>query len=273
MKIYQLLLIICVTLFMSSCKKQPELTAISYDQMVEMLENRDITIPKDVPYYSLEGKQLSGKEKIDLANDLPFADWFINKDSVLVKVQLQDSEKVRIAQKTTPLLENGSRDIDCKRLDKLLRKVYVRDQDARADNLKIAEIDESNLTIIEQVLEKCGMPTKESAGELGHSAIWLVIQHASAEKRKQYFPMLLEAAENGLLEPQDVALMQDRMLMDDGKPQLYGSQVMMNDDGTYELYELQEPERVDARRKKMGMGELNDYLSFFKIKFDVLQKD
>lgn len=270
-----ILYIVCLLfIIISSCKthKEEQLTTITYDEMVEMLENNNITIPKDVPYYSLEGKILTINERTELANDLPYADWLINTDSVLVKVQLQDSEKVRVAQKTTPLLKNGSRDINCDQLDKLLKRIYIRDQDARTDNLKIQEIDESNLTVVEQIIEKCGLPTQESAGELGYSAIWLVIQHASAAKRKQYFPMLLEASENGLLENQDIALMQDRMLMDNGQPQLYGSQVFMNEDGTYELYDLQEPEKVDARRKEMGMGPLKGYLTFFNIDFKVPQK-
>ena len=271
----QLIVVFCISVIALSCKTNldEDLIAISYEEMVEMISNNDISIPKDVPYYNLEGKKLSVKERTAFANDLLYADWMINNDSVLIKVQLQDSEKVRIAQKTNPLLKNGSKDIDCKNLSDLLKSVYVRDQDARADNLKIDEIDENNLTIVEQVLAKCGMPSKESAGELGYSAIWLVIQHANSEKRKQYFPLLFEASKNGLLEKQDIALMQDRMLMDDDKPQIYGSQVMMNNDGTYELYKLQSPSSVDARRKEMGMGPLKDYVIFFDLKFNVAQKD
>ncbi|WP_438962206.1 DUF6624 domain-containing protein [Nonlabens sp.] len=266
--------IVFLTLGLYSCQDKNELlTTITYDEMVELLTDNSLTIPNDVPYYSVNGKLLTIKERTQLANHLPFADWMINADTVLVKVQLQDPDKVRIAQKIKPLLKNGSSDINCDHLEELLKRIYTRDQDARTDNLKVQEIDESNLTVVEQIIEKCGMPTQESAGELGHTAIWLVIQHASATKRKQYFPMLLDAAKNGLLERQDIALMQDRMLMDDGKPQLYGSQVFMNEDGTYELYELQDPEKVNARRIKMGMGPLHEYLSFFQLEFNVPQKD
>ncbi len=104
------------------------------------------------------------------------------------------------------------------------------------------------------------------------SAIWLVIQHASAEKRTQYFPQLLEASKQGDLERQDIALMQDRMLMDSGKPQLYGSQILMNQDGTYELHELKDPSTVDSRRAMMGMGPLSEYVSHWGLEFNVEQK-
>lgn len=273
MKYHQLVILLFISISMISCDKETKLTAITYDQMMEMVEKNQITIPSDVTYYSLDGKKLSKDQRKSLSNDLPFADWMINSDSVLVKVQLQDSDKVRIAQKSTPLLRNGARDINCDNLGGLLQNIYLRDQDSRADNLNVASIDEANLTAVEQILGKCGMPAPESVGKLGYSAIWLVIQHASADKRKKYFPMIKKGMEDGLFEKQDVALMEDRMLMDDGLPQLYGSQVMMNTDGTYELYELQDSENVDARRKEMGMGSLAGYLSFFNIDFNVPQKE
>ncbi|MBF4985434.1 hypothetical protein FNJ87_14230 [Nonlabens mediterrranea] len=273
MKCYQFIIFLLFTTSIISCEQDPKLTAITYDQMMEMVEKNQITIPNDVIYYSLDGKQLSKEQRKSLSNDLPFADWMIDSDSVLVKVQLQDSDKVRIAQKSTPLLKNGARDINCNNLGGLLKSIYLRDQDARADNLNVESIDQNNLTAVEQILGKCGMPAPESVGKLGYSALWLVIQHAGAEERKKYFPMIKKGMEDGLFEKQDVALMEDRMLMDDGLPQLYGSQVLMNADGSYEFYELQDPETVDARRKAMGMGPLAGYLSFFNIEFNIPQQE
>jgi len=271
MRCYQFTVVLFISLIIWSCKRESELTSISYDEMVELMTTNSITIPKDIPYYSLEGELLTAEERTDLTNDLPYANWMINEDTVLIKVLLRDPATVRIAQKTTPLIQNGTDDIDCDKLKDLLQVIYERDQDSRIDNLNVDSIDQNNLAIIEKVIEKCGFPTLESAGENGHTAIWLVIQHASADKRKQYFPMFLEAANKGFLEQQDIALMEDRMLMDDGKPQLYGSQVFMNTDGTYELYELQEPEKVDSRRRLKEMGTLKEYLSFFNIEFKIKQ--
>lgn len=79
--------------------------------------------------------------------------------------------------------------------------------------------------------------------------------------------MLEESAERGDIEWGSIALMKDRALMYDEKPQIYGSQVMNN-----ELYELAEPEYVDQRRAKMGLGPLKEYLKYFDIEFNVEQK-
>ncbi len=63
------------------------------------------------------------------------------------------------------------------------------------------------------------------------------------------------------------------MLMDYGKPQLYGSQILMNPDRTYELNELKNPSTVDSRRAMMGMGPLSEYVGHWGLEFNAEQED
>ena len=56
------------------------------------------------------------------------------------------------------------------------------------------------------------------------------------------------------------ALMKDRILMDDGKPQIYGTQWHNG-----KLYKLESPENVNKRRKEMGLEPLEQYLKIFNI--------
>jgi len=58
-------------------------------------------------------------------------------------------------------------------------------------------------------------------------------------------------------------LMKDRMLMDEGKPQIYGSQIKNG-----KLYKLENPETVNERRKEMGLEPIEDYLKYFNIQFN-----
>jgi hypothetical protein len=266
----RLLLLLSISLFLYSCQEKEQLTRINYGEMTDLIMANNFTMPDDVKYYDQNGNLLSKEEKEALSNDLPYAKWFINNENVLRKVEFQDLETAMIALKKEPIFRDINQ-VNCNNLNRILERIHDRDQDNRGDNMIDEEVDQRNLTAIEQILEKCGMPTIETAGDKGMSAIWLVIQHASAEKRTEYFPMLLKAAENGDLERQDIALMQDRMLMDAGKPQLYGSQIMMSEDGTYELHDLKEPEKVDARRAIMGLGPLSDYVAFWGLTFDVKQ--
>ena len=61
--------------------------------------------------------------------------------------------------------------------------------------------------------------------------------------------------------------------MHDGKPQIYGSQLReINQSGKLEIYNLQEPEYVNKRRAKVGLGPLREFLAQIDIVFDVEQK-
>lgn len=64
-----------------------------------------------------------------------------------------------------------------------------------------------------------------------------------------------------------LALLKDRALMNDGKPQIYGSEIFNG-----ELYDLSEPEYVNHRRREIGMEPIEDYLQRFGIMFDIKQK-
>ena len=64
-----------------------------------------------------------------------------------------------------------------------------------------------------------------------------------------------------------IALMKDRALMHEGKPQIYGSQIMNG-----KLYPLLEPEYVNQRREEVGLGPLEEYVQRFGLEFTVPQK-
>lgn len=260
-----------------SCKQESnamtdqELTPISYEEMTDLVLENKLVMTDEVMYLDREGNQLDAAQKNSFSDQLPDALWLIDQNNVLIKVQLQDPEEARAALREAPVFKDIDL-VDCSNLNRILEKIYDRDQENRTGGDLDQKMDQNNLKYIVQIIDKCGMPTLETAGKKGMTAIWLVIQHSSRETRTRYFPMLLEASKNGDLERQDIALMQDRMLMDAGKPQLYGSQVVMENGVNYELYDLKEPEKVDQRRAIMGMGPLADYLNHFNIEFNVPQE-
>ena len=261
-----------IVILFSSCKteKEPKLTKLTYDEMRELMFSNSIKVNDSVLYYSINGELLNDNQRKAASEDLLYADWFINDDMQLIKVQLNDSALERKNRKKTPLVTDAEM-INCQELNELLEEVYDRDQQNRTDNLMDQEIDQNNLEVVDLVLDKCGMPSSQMVSDKSLQAIWLVIQHAGAEKREQYFPTLEKAAQNGDLDQQDIALMKDRMMLDKGQPQIYGSQVMMNG-ATYELYDLENPEKVDQRRATVGLGPLSEYLAHWDIEFTIPQK-
>ncbi|MHC5072915.1 MAG: DUF6624 domain-containing protein, partial [Planctomycetota bacterium] len=68
----------------------------------------------------------------------------------------------------------------------------------------------------------------------------------------------------GRLHGQTFALLYDRLQLMQGGQQRYGTQVMKVDEkGDWVLRRLEDPDRVDERRKAMGLGPLKEYLSGF----------
>jgi len=67
--------------------------------------------------------------------------------------------------------------------------------------------------------------------------------------------------------------MTDRILMNKGEPQIYGSQIVSKNGGTRVVYDLRDPEYVDYRRAQMGMGPLQEYAQRFGVEFTVPQKN
>jgi exopolysaccharide biosynthesis protein len=156
-------------------------------------------------------------------------------------------------------------EVDCSKKHQILSEVYESDFRIRKSNelIKYAKEDHRNQELVISILEKCGMPTLNEVTQKHMTAIWIVLQHTNKKYRKKYFPQIEEAVKNGDLFKEQYALMKDRILMDDDKPQIYGSQLKNG-----KLYKLENPETVNERRKKMGMGTIEDYLKNFNIQFN-----
>jgi hypothetical protein len=156
-------------------------------------------------------------------------------------------------------------EVDCNKKSEILSEVYISDQKIRRENnlIKYAKEDHRNQELIISIIEKCGMPTINEVNQEQMDAIWLGLQHTENKYRIKYFPLIEKAVKNGDLSKEQYALMKDRILMDEGKPQIFGSQIKNG-----KLYDLEEPETVNERRQEMGLEPIEDYLKRFDITFD-----
>lgn len=157
-------------------------------------------------------------------------------------------------------------EVDCSKKRQILSEVLESDQRIRKSNepIKYAKEDHRNQELVISIIEKCGMPTLKEVNQRQMDAIWLGLQHSTEEKiRKKYFPQIEKAVKNGDLSKGQYALMKDRILMDEGKPQIYGSQIKNG-----KLYKVENPATVNKRRKEMGLEPIEDYLKNFNIQFN-----
>lgn len=114
------------------------------------------------------------------------------------------------------------------------------------------------------IIEAKGWPGVSMVGHEAAGSAWLIAQHASPAFLKRSLPLMKAAAEQGELAPSQLALSIDRDLMNDDKPQIYGSQLRWNAGTKPALHPIADREHVDGRRAAMGLEPLAQYLKHFE---------
>jgi len=205
-------------------------------------------------------------------------DRYVDKNNNIIEVIIRPATRVdkelaaSISLASQKALNIELVDIDCKKIEEILDSIYILDQEMRQNGNSInLEIDNQNINKVISIINKCGMPTLDNVNTHQMDAIWLVFQHTQHSIIKEYFPLFQESAKNGNTKLSHIALMTDRLLMNEGKPQLYGSQIQQACKNKWEIYDLDKPKTVDKRRHEMGLKPLSEYVSYWGIEFTVKQ--
>lgn len=125
---------------------------------------------------------------------------------------------------------------------------------------KIERIDKENIAVIDSLLQQ-GLP--KGLSEESYKTIWIVIDHASLEKQKQYLSIIEKMSSEGLIDVDNYAILFDRIAMKQNRPQCYGSQsVQFGTPGNMHLYiwPVENAESLDSLRETVGMGPILKYL-------------
>ena len=140
-----------------------------------------------------------------------------------------------------------------------------RDQEARRTASEegnwdgVAAVDEKNVGKLADVIDRMGWPTVSKVGEGAAHAAWMIAQHADHNpgfQRRCLDLMKGESPEDVSLE--DVGYLEDRVLVAEGEPQMYGTQWKF-EDGRMVPEEIRDRESVDERRESVGMGSFEEY--------------
>jgi len=125
------------------------------------------------------------------------------------------------------------------------------------------EKDSIHLVIVENILNERGWPGPEVIGYTGNLCLWLVIQHSDKETQEKYIQMMRDAVEKGNARSDELALLEDRLALRQGRKQIYGSQLGYDPEKGKTTYvsPLIDPDNVDIRRAGVGLNTLQEYLS------------
>ena len=117
-------------------------------------------------------------------------------------------------------------------------------------------INEFKVTFI---LDKYGWLGQEVVGENGNSCLYLVVQHSDLKTQEKYLPMMRQAVKNGKALGADLAYLEDRVALGQGKKQIYGSQILRNNT-TLKFYfaPIEDEHNVNKRRASVGLNTIED---------------
>jgi hypothetical protein len=107
-----------------------------------------------------------------------------------------------------------------------------------------------------------GWFTISKYGKAGSTAAFLIVQHSDVSQWSRFVPVLEKLAAQGEVRGGDYGLMYDRLALNEGRPQRYGSQMTCKA-GKYVPDRLEDPDRLDERRIAIGMSPYKDYLALF----------
>lgn len=184
--------------------------------------------------------------------------------------------KLRAAQGWAPLLATAERlyavreaKMDQPLRTELLKRVEqdqaIRQKAIAADNTDEAwkqtiPVDQDNTTWLKKVVAAKGWPTKSLVGEEASQAAFLIAQHSpDSAFQEQVLGLMETQLKQKEVNAYDLALLKDRLLMHQGKPQIYGTQFDRDPDGTLVMYKTDDLAGLDARRARMGLPSIAEY--------------
>ncbi len=129
-------------------------------------------------------------------------------------------------------------------------------------------IQKNSQKALEELIVLKGWPKIKDVGSEAAMGAYLVAIHSNDGSQKKYLPTIKQRCEENELSWQRYANIYDRCLVNENKPQKYGTHTRFNQStNSEELYPLEDETKVDTWRRELGLEPLAEYLAKFNIKF------
>ena len=177
--------------------------------------------------------------------------------------QRRDVPSVALPELRMELLERVDR-------DQAIRNEMIRNGVTNVDAAlqgRMTAIDSANTARMKEIVKQYGWPGPELVGVDGTEAAFLLVQHAEHEFQKQMLPLVERAYREKKLRGQDYALLLDRVLVAEGRPQIYGTQAKSFDqwkDKEPVFDPIEDEANVDNRRAEVGLFPMAEYRRLLK---------
>jgi hypothetical protein len=216
-------------------------------------------------------KKLDYSDSKHLFQDMDMMSLFPDKRWLPLLQRVNGNKVVAEAGYNMPLvkqLDSIYRDdqSDRLKLDSVNKKFGYNSKEMDALQYSMGQKDSINVIKVKAILDNYGWLGANEVGRRGNLCLFIVIQHADQEDQKKYLPMMREAVKGGKAEPANLALLEDRVALEDGKKQIYGSQIAMDTKTSkYYINPIEDESNVNNRRAAVGLEPLEYYVAQWGI--------
>ena len=128
---------------------------------------------------------------------------------------------------------------------------------------QMRQADQQHQQTLQTIIDIHGFPTVAKTSQKAVDGAFFIIQHSSPDLMQQYLPQVRQAANRGDLAKKYLAMLEDRLLVFQGKPQLYGTQPKPSINGSRSnlVWPIANFEQLDQRREAMGLPPFDEYLA------------
>jgi hypothetical protein len=166
-----------------------------------------------------------------------------------------------------------------KTVAKEIMQMAIRDQEMRFASQRRenpaqfdSNIDKDNTTRMKEIIREIGWPTITKVGKEASWASWLIVQHADHDSDFQ--AQCLELMKTtGDIFAANLAYLTDRVLVNSGKPQIFGTQLKADEKGNNVPKLIESEEDIDQKREAMGLNPLSDYLKRCRLDYQWSEAD
>lgn len=142
-----------------------------------------------------------------------------------------------------------------------LLAMLAEDQRVRAEGT--FDGDGARTERLKEIVAEHGWPGISLVGEDGEDAAWAIAQHSDLEPgfQSDALALLRAAVAADDASPGNLAYLEDRVAVGEGRPQLYGTQVGCGEDGPEPATPIRDEDGLDERRSSAGLAPIEDYLA------------
>lgn len=148
--------------------------------------------------------------------------------------------------------------LEMAKLDQDARRNYREDSSLLA---KVLDIDKANLVQMKRITKDFGWPTASLVSKRASHMSWLLVQHADSDVKFQEYclDLMKKSLKNNEVSKKDIAYLSDRIAVNKGKPQIYGTQFYKNKKKQLVPRPITDIKNLEKRRKEADLESFETY--------------